>query len=209
MNSTVQIMRPKNVTFMSRGATLTVCVVAMVAVWFGGCGVRGNLAVHSMEHGGMLSPKFTTIAYAPRGVESADLYLTDLSPAELDPGTPLDSITGHLIHIHVFLIPKAGKTPIDRNASNVTVRHIVFVRGAIGMYAGGGFLLTQGRPGDDTFGGSMRDATLKIVDMSPTFHDALGAGSMRGVVLAPLDEGAASRIASRLDDVIARLRHGR
>ncbi len=190
------------------GIRAWVAVLLMVAAGVGGCGVRGDLAVRSMEHGGMISPTFTTIAYTARGVESADIYLTDLSPADLDPGTPLDSITGHLIHIHVFLIPKAGKTPIDRNASNVTVRHIVFVRGAIGMYAGGGFLLTQGRPGDATFGGSLRDATLKVVDMSPTFHDALGAGRMRGVVRAPLDEGAASRIASRLDDVIARLRRG-
>lgn len=183
-------------------------MLGLVAAAMGACGVRGDLSVRSMQHGGVLSPRFTSVAYTSRTSESADIYLTDLSPGALDPGTPLDEVTGHLVHIHVFLIPKAGKTPIDPAASNVTVRHVVFVRGAIGVYAGGGFMLTEGRPGDAQFGGSLREATLKLVDASPTFHDALGPGRMRGVVRAPLDEGAAARMAGRLEDVMSRLRRG-
>lgn len=191
---------------LRRACAFVVMWAVVVAVV--GCGVHGDLSVRSTQHDGVLVPTFTSFAYSTRSAESADIYLTDLSLTDLDPGTPLDDLSGHLVHIHVFLVPRAGKTPIDANASNVTIRHVVFVRGAIGVYGGGGFLLTSGTPGDATFGGSMRDATLKVIEASPTFYDALGAAQMRGTIRAPLDEAAARRMADRLEDVIGTLRAG-
>ena len=50
----------------------------------------------------------------------------------------------------------------------------------------------------------MRNATMKLVEANPLFHDPLGACTMSASFRAPLDESLARRMAARLDDFIAR-----
>lgn len=157
--------------------------------------------MRSIDDAAVLAPAMPVVAYSARDPNTADLYLTNLTPDQLDPATDLADLDGHIVHIHMFVAPRAGKTPIDQTACSVTIRHAVLARGAIGMYGGGGFLLPSGKAGDETFGGSIRSATLRLLGSTPGFRDPLGAVEFDASVRAPLDEPLARLIGQRIEDV--------
>lgn len=133
---------------------------------------------------------------------SANLYFTDLSDEALTPGSDLTGVSGTIVHIHLFAIPKVGKTPIDRTASTATVRTLVLAEGHIGVYGGGGFMMPSGKPGERTLGGSISSASIRLTGSTPGFEDRIGAGEFSASVAAPLDEASARRIAARLEELI-------
>ena len=60
---------------------------AVLAAWVCaacGCGVRGSVTLTSVASGGALRPNVRTLAYRSDEPQSADIYLTDLSPADLE-----------------------------------------------------------------------------------------------------------------------------
>lgn len=176
----------------------------------GGCAGGGNgsasskLGLVSREHSTSLSPQFRTIVYSSSDPNTADIYLTDL-PAETfaESAAPLSvpGPAGVVAHIHVFLIPKAGKTPISYDATNTTLSWLVLTGDSFGVYSGGGFLLTSSRPGRSSFGGPIRDATLKLINASPGFVDQLGHAVFTGSVSARRDE----ELTARMRDAMARI----
>jgi len=176
--------------------------LAVIACLLGSCGVRGSARMRSVTTGGELTPKLRVLAYRADDSQTADVYLTDLAIADLDPGVDPGSLTGSFIHVHLFLMPKAGKTPIESTASSVTIRYVVLSRGAIGVYGGGGFLLPSGSPGSSTFGGSLSDATMKLINSNSEFHDPLGPSTLSISFRAPLDESLARRMAASLEDFL-------
>ena len=110
---------------------------------------------------------------------------------------------GVLIHVHMFLYPRAGRTPIDFDASNTSVRLIVLAGGAgAGRYGGGGFMLPSGEPGDAGFGGRIRGATVGPIASAGSFVDRLGSSIMDATVRARHDEAMAGEIASALDALV-------
>lgn len=168
-----------------------------------GCIADNVVRVRSVRDAAVDSPRLEEAAYWAADASTADIYLTDLGPAELDPGTDLSAVEGRIVHLHMFVVPLAGATPIDPEACSVTVRHIVLARGSIGVYAGGGFLLPGGRPGDAEFGGRIRGGTLRLAGHTKNFVDRLGASTMDAAFTARKDEATAKRIAARVRDVLA------
>lgn len=165
------------------------------------CTSGGKVQMRSIDDAAALTPSLPVVAYAARDPNTADIYLTSLTPDQLDPATPLADLEGHIVHIHMFVAPRAGKTPIDETACSVTIRHAVLARGAIGLYGGGGFLLPSGKAGDKTFGGSIRSATLRLIGSTAGFRDPLGAVEFDASVRAPHDERLARVIGQRIEDV--------
>jgi len=151
----------------------------------------------------MDAPTLPLAAYWAPDASTADIYLTNLDAAALDPGTDLSQVTGRIVHLHLFLVPLAGSTPVGSAACSVTIRHIVLARGSIGIYGGGGFLAPSGRPGNEEFGGSIKGATLRLSGQTTSFVDRLGASTMDAGFTAPRDEAMAKRIAARVNDVLA------
>lgn len=149
-----------------------------------------------------LRPRLVTKAYVHADASSASLYFTDLSDAALTPESDLAGVSGTIVHIHLFAIPKAGKTPIDRTASTATVRTLVLAEGHIGVYGGGGFMMPSGKPGGRSFGGSISGASIRLTGSTPGFEDRIGAGEFSASVAAPLDQTTARRIAARLEELI-------
>ncbi len=133
---------------------------------------------------------------------TADLYFTDLSDESLSLGAELADVSGTIVHIHLFAIPKAGKTPIDRTASTATVRTLVVAQGHIGVYGGGGFMMPSGKPGGRSFGGSIAAASIRLTGTTPGFEDRIGAGEFSASVAAPLDDATARRVAARLEELV-------
>lgn len=160
----------------------------------------GSLKATGETTGNTLAPHLDTIAYIDRGQGEADVYLTDLTSDELDPATPLDELTGSIIHIKLFLKPKAGRTPIEPTASSAMVRQLVLANGAIGLYGGGGFIFQRGSAGDRSVGGSIANATLKLVRSTPDFADQLGTVDFTGSFTARLNPEQAEQLADLMTD---------
>ncbi len=176
------------------------CVLTMVTL--GGCGTPG-MALRSAQGRGTLDPDFTTRCYIPTDDKAgADVYLTDLPPELWRLDSDLAGISGTIVHVHLFLRPRAGKTPQVETASNLNIRYVVIGRGAVGAYAGGGFLLPSGTPGDETFGGRIDRASLRLARASEGFKDLLGPCELSGRFRAERNEAAARLIEARMGQVM-------
>ncbi len=166
-----------------------------------GCGWRsviptgspgGTFQVQSPAAGTRLAVDARTAVYTPIDENSADLYLSDLSFAELEQlatGAAESEAAGTLLRMHVFLQPRAGRTPIAFSASNATFDLVVFADGlaSVGIYGGGGFVLPDGDLGADRVSGRTQGATLRYLGGSPRFDDQLGRAVVDGNMTVEAD----------------------
>ncbi len=190
--------------FLSRKHARTLALLT-AACFLVGCTVGGTVRVRSTEANVTLAPQITLVASRPLGPGQVDLFLTDLTLDQLDLATPFEELSGNIIHVQMFIRPRAGKTPIDSTATNATIRHVVLSSGAIGIYSGGGFMLPRSSKKADVFRAKMRNASLVLTDQTANFHDPLGPSTMSLSVRAPTDEALAALIAARLDQTLERI----
>jgi hypothetical protein len=195
-----------------RHRLLPLLLVLALATLTGCLGDSTNLRLEAILDEAVVSPDFRVRSYIPKDMNTADLYLSDI-PTErlLDPSDSLADAVGSIVHIHLFLVPIAGSTPIDSTACNATVRHVVLAgprgpaldRPAVGVYGGGGFLLPDDTPGARSFSGDLFDATMKLTHATPGFIDRLGASRMRGEFAVRRDDALSAALADRLADLLA------
>ena len=176
-----------------------------------GCGARtvlggGAVRVESIDEGTALRPTLRLRAYRAEDRNIADIYLTDLTPEQLEPTVDPTTLAGSIVHIHMFLRPRPGRTPIEGTASTAAIRHVVLANGEVGVYSGGGFMLPSGNIGDGRFGGRIFRATLKLTRATDGFNDLLGAAEFSGAVTAPLDDAMAAKIEALLEEAAAQTR---
>lgn len=198
-------------TAKRRISHLLLTAALLLPALFGGCAggsgsTSSKLGLVSRETGNALSPRFTTVVYTSTDRNTADIYLTDL-PAEAfaDNASPLNvpGPAGVIARVHVFLIPKAGKTPISYDATNATLSWLVLTGDSFGVYSGGGFMLTSRKPGKSSFGGPIKDATLQLITSSPGFVDQLGHAVFTGSLSARRDDELAGRIRDTMSRIVA------
>jgi hypothetical protein len=192
--------------------TILGCLTALL---LGGCSMfhsepGGVLTAASTDGSKSLAPNFTTAAYAAIDADTADVYLSDL-PRErfADPRDALTECSGCILHLHIFLVPEAGQTPIDTTACNLTVRQLVLHGSAkggaapvMGLYGGGGFMIPHGTFGTGDISGSIGAASHRLTRSSPNFIDLLGSGTISGRFSAPLDEQLAGQMAAKLETLV-------
>ncbi|MEO1717469.1 MAG: hypothetical protein AAFR76_10190, partial [Planctomycetota bacterium] len=146
-----------------------------------------------------LAPSLTTRAYTYEDENTVHIYLSDLTPAELD--NP--EAVGQIVHIHMFIRPNPGRTPIEPDALNASIRHAILApNNATGIYAGGGFLLPKSRAASGTFKGTIAKGTLRLEAATPNFTDALGPASLRASFDIPNDDELAQTMATRLAEAV-------
>jgi hypothetical protein len=187
----------------------------------------GNLEVRSLNTAATLTPAIRTACYKRVDASTADLYFSDLPEGRLvDPADDLSDATGSIVHIHYFLEPSPGNTPIDDTACNATVRHVLIAAApatpsaapapaatprlpetvqVFGIYGGGGFFYPSGPVGEETFGGTMRDGTHRLLYASPGFKDVLGPSTIGGEMAATRDDAVADAIESRIQHFLQRV----
>ncbi len=193
---------------------------ALIAVVGGVVGVVGGLSgcsrlmhtsgvrLESFENGSVLVPRVVSSGYTATDRSTADLYLSDIPLGDLNRAESFDDLVGTIVRIRMFVAPKPGKTPIEPTASTATIQAAVLSRGEIGLYGGGAFMLPSGKPGDRTFGGSVRGGSVRLLSSTPGFADLLGASRFTAGISIPHDEAAAA-ILSHVFEQAARTARGR
>lgn len=175
-------------------------MAALLALGFlPACGTpdtRATSRLTSAEFPVDLAPNLTQRVFVPRSSSAVDIYLTDLDPQALTRALadPADPTTGTIIHIHMFVQPRPGRTPIDATALSATVRYLVLAKGQAGVYDGGGFLLPESRPTGPTFAAAMLNATVRLEARTPGFIDRVGRATLELDFRAARDEPAAELI---------------
>jgi len=178
--------------------TLASCRALNPTNWGSLGGSGGSGSVVSDSRGVELALDLPTRAAIVADANTADVYMTDLSPATLDliaRGEAGPEVSGTLVHVHIFLNPKPGKTPIESTAASATVRTIILARGQIGVYDGAGFVLPGRSLKKGAASGSIRDAQCRLSRATPGFEDLLGAARIDLSFGAKGDEAGANRIA--------------
>lgn len=196
-------------TFTSLALSLTVAIVLSACAGRSLTRPLGSLVVRSSDGSRTLRPAYSTAVYMPDDVAAAEIYLTDLPGARLtDPADDLAGLSGSIVQIRMFLVPRAGDTPIHDTACNITMRHIVLSatdadqKPLIGVYGGGGFLLPGGKPGDKSISGSLSEVTLRMLSASEGFADLLGPAEASGRFSARQDPKLARGLAARAQRLI-------
>lgn len=116
--------------------------------------------------------------------------------------------------IRLFAEPSPGRTPLVRHATNAVVRYARFETAPDGtrhasVYSGAGFLWPGTRPGRPRMHAAMREATLRLIDVSPDFasateeDDAIEAVTLRGRFGAQRDDVATRRAVRQLEIAIS------
>ncbi len=163
------------------------------------------LTTRSINTGVYIAPEYPVAVYIAADDFTADVYLTDIPLSRLaDDADTLADARGTIVHVHVFLVPWAGKTPVADSAVNCAVRQIVVAGGQFGLYSGGGFVLTD-EPGGSTYSADIRQADLRLAATSPGFVDKLGPALIEGGFSATSDIKASRLIAGRMAAIEANL----
>lgn len=198
----------RRVTSTSAGL-LAICLLLVMSVGCSKQGVHGDLRATSLgADSAVLAPNFKTAVYAVDRESVASFYLADLTSDQLLSG---NFERGQLIHIEMLWLPRAGATPMDESAANVSVRKVLIIDGQVGVYGGTGFALPAGTPGDDRLAVSVYDATLDLIDASNRFNDALSPALLEGVFTAQRDDSLAERIryaaSQKVTNLLGRVRY--
>lgn len=170
-----------------RGVLHTLLFALMSLTTVGGCAPtqpEGTLALTSKTARPVrLDATFRHGGYAD---EPAGLSLI-LSTVPLDALRKGDFEEAQVVDIRYMWEPIAGRTPVSRNATNLTIRHIVLVGEEVGIYGGGGFGWPNGTPGKTGFGVRITGSSVSLVDSTAGFQDLLSPATLLGTVGAPLD----------------------
>lgn len=185
----------------------TIRVLFLIVLCTGSLGVPGcgSVSLKIESASGLVEPQIRTAVYRPLNDSAADIYLSDVPESSilqrLESGVP--GSPAHVVHMHVFLEPKAGRTPIDFTASNATITYMVLTGSSRGVYGGGGFLLPADDIGDREYAGRIRQATLRLIESDPGFADRLGLPELQGRVVARRDDELAASISTRMTRLLS------
>lgn len=148
---------------------------------FGAGGSGGSGVLLAETNPTQLSLRLPSRAADVQDTNTADVYLTDLSPATIDRlgrGEITPETSGTLVHVHVFLSPKPGRTPIEPTAASATARVVVVARGQVGVYDGAGFMLPGKSLTKGKAAGHIQDAPTRLTRATPGFTDLLDSARL-------------------------------
>ena len=137
-----------------------------------------------------LTARFQIAAYVVTPIETS-IYLSDVPlEALLDPAVD----TAQVVHIEILWRAVPGQTPVENEATNASIRHVILVEGQVGIYGGAGFVSVSGKTGAKRLRISTEGATMALLDATEGFEDLLSPAEYEGDVVAINDEAMALRI---------------
>jgi len=185
---------------------LAVLVLVVAPLVLGGCANgRGSASLEIASLGGartILPGEFSTAIYGESEQNVASIYLTD---APLDSVLEGDLQRGQIVHIELLWTPRAGRTPVDPSAVNISIRHVIITGGQFGVYGGAGFAEPSDRVGDKTLTLSIPEATLSLLESSSDFVDRLGPAAFTGSITAVRDDRLTRRLAFATNQIVTNM----
>lgn len=196
-----------NVAPAARRLALSTALPAILCVMLAGCGAwtetltfggpKGRLSIQAdtpTDAGPKIEGRFDTAVYAADDEQTLHALLIE--------GPPEDPT--QVVHIRMFWKPMAGRTPFDPSATNSSVRYIVFREGQVGFYGGGGLMQPRDTPGEKRFEGTLRNATLRLLDATEGFDaEPIGINALsEGQFDAELDRVRTLRLLRQVSQVL-------
>jgi hypothetical protein len=157
-------------------------LVCLLLLTLSGCGAPkspsgkkiGDLSIRSIIHPGVsLTGKFKTGYYEYHDENRMTMVLFEGDEASPE----------QILIIRMLWLPRGSKTPVNRNATNATIKHIVFAgedRSIVGVYGGGGYYYPKQKPGKDKINGAIWDGAMELLHASKGFADRLGRVNIDG-----------------------------
>lgn len=137
-----------------------------------------------------LDAQCATAVYTEDSDGEASFFLTDMPIEDLLAGRPTE---GQVLHIELLWESKPGETPVDRFATNISVRHVVLVDDQVGVYGGAGFART-GRLSKKKVRVALQDSNLRLLESTAGFVDPLSPVRLLGTFTAKRDDLAARKL---------------
>lgn len=179
------------------GSTITILLL-LISLGLSGVGCEsqtGQLAVRSLDNAGeTFSDQFTTAYYHAKSQHDLEVILVE---GDVDDPT-------RVLHLRMLWQGRAGRTPLDPRATNVTLRFAVINDSGVGVYAGAGFMDLQTIPGSNQLIAELSDSSIRLQDKSEGFTDELGLASASGQFTAERDGIAVSRVIKRVQVALAK-----
>jgi hypothetical protein len=165
------------------GLIRSLLLVALLLT-FTGCGAPkspsgkklGALTIRSLEKDGLtLTGKFKTGYFAFHDANRVTVVLLDGNEDAPD----------QALIIRMLWLPRGSKTPVNRNATNATIKHIVFAgenRSIVGVYGGGGYFYPKQNPKATRkhLDAAIWDGSMALQHASKGFADRLGRVQIDG-----------------------------
>ncbi|MCH2137082.1 MAG: hypothetical protein MK101_10975 [Phycisphaerales bacterium] len=201
--------------------------LALTALLLSGCAYSDHArhwvgALHTgMQVNRANAEPLTVPMHFSTGVCSADprveasIWLTDLSEATLaqappEKGAPLENShsqgtlrDGQAMHVELLFSPRPGYTPLDSTATNIAIRYIIFSRGEVGIYEGGGYGYPIGSIESGSMSLRIENATLSLGAHTSGFVDLLTPATLSGTFNGPRDDAKAELIRDGLDQAVS------
>lgn len=178
---------------------LVFLLLLALAPFIPGCGIIqnsdssvGTLQVASLGGDSIaVEGDYQTAVYSDQLTTDMSFYVSDVPLEQLISG---DFRSGQVVHVEKLWQPQAGKTPLDSSATNVSIRYVVFSESEVGIYHGGGFATFKEHSGGVRVTVTVLDASLRLGESTPGFHDLLGPTQLVGNITAKLDRANARKL---------------
>ncbi|MDP6986737.1 MAG: hypothetical protein QGG74_01710 [Phycisphaerales bacterium] len=148
---------------------------------------------------GRMSMDITTAVCTSDPYVHTSLWMTDLSYEQIETGM---IETGQVLHIEMLFPPRAGETPIDPAATNLSLRYIVISNGELGVYEGGGFGYPIGGHEDGQMSLRVEPSGLVLAESTEGFIDLLSPAKLSAVFTGTCDDMAGHRLADGIDQLV-------
>jgi len=168
--------------------------IASFAALVGGCATTSGKAevvlAGAAPPRSRLKSDFVSAAYLVSPAATS-IYLSDV-PLDtlLEPGP----ITAQVAHVEILWRPVPGQTPVEVEAINASIRHVILVGGDVGIYGGAGFAWISGSTGAKRLKISTEGATIALLQATDGFKDLLSPAEYSGQIVAVNDQALAMRI---------------
>lgn len=143
---------------------------------------------------GELRTSFDVAAFAV-GPAATAIYLSDVPVQRLVDGS---ATTAQAVHIELLWKPRAGYTPIEDDATNASIRYMVFVDGEVGIYGGAGMVRFRGKLTGERVRFFIEGGSLSLIDATPGFVDRLSPALISADVRAVRSDEQALRLRQAL-----------
>ncbi len=152
-----------------------------------GCDTGGKLAISSQSNPGVaIKSGFESGLYRLNDLNNIIVLLYDGELSNPD----------QAVIIRTQWIPRIDRTPIAEEATNATIRYIIFPKDekdTVAVYVGAGYIYPTSKLGRRHFRASVWHANLRLTDGGDRYEDQLGQATLTGHFTAKHDAGAISQ----------------